>query len=562
MMTMRNHSTFTLGFALALVTLAQCAQAQAQEQGAAASAMQGADDSDRQERTHGANIAPYIEASQVVTAQLEPGNDVLTYTQLAVGVDATVTGRNSAASASLRYERDIGYGNAVDSDTLSGIARASLGLYRRGITLEAGGLASRTSVDGSGFSSIGQIGGNEDATSQVYAVYAGPSVQTRSGAVEISGHYRLGYARVESPDAIVTAPGEDPVDIFDDSITHNAAVRFGVAPRTLAPIGVGVGAGWNRQDISNLDQRIDDKYLRGDVTVPLSPNVALVGGVGYEDVEISSRDALLDGNGDPVIGPDGRLVTDESQPRQIVYETDGLIWDVGVMWRPSRRTSLEAHVGRRYGSTTYYGNLSYSPNSRSGLNIAVYDNITGFGGQLTGALDLLGTEFTAARNPISGDLGGCVIGVEGNNCTLAQLNSLRSSVFRNRGIAASYSVSSGRTSFGLGAGYDRRSFIGGENTVLADVDGVIDESYYVAANLAQQLDRNSGLSAGAYASWFNAGSGNLGDGIGYSASIAYNRDLWRGLTGVAAIGVDGISRDNLPDYSSASALLGLRYTFD
>ena len=556
---MRYRSSAGLGLAVALVAASQCAQAQ--EQGAAASAMDNRED-DRPGRTTGADVRPYIEASQVVTAQIEPGSDVLTYTQLAAGVDASVTGRNSAASASLRYERDIGYGDAVDSDTISGIARASMGLYRRGVTLEAGGLASRTSVDGSGFSSVGQIGGNEDSTSQVYAVYAGPSVQTRSGPVEISGHYRLGYARVESPDAIVTAPREDPVDIFDDSITHNAAVRVGVAPRTIAPIGVGVGAGWNRQDVSNLDQRIDDKYVRGDVTVPLSPTLALVGGVGYEDVQISSRDAMLDGNGDPVIGPDGRLVTDDSQPRQIVYQTDGLIWDVGVMWRPSRRTSLEAHVGRRYGSTTYYGNLSYSPNAHSGLNIAVYDNITGFGGQLTNALDLLGTEFTAARNPISGDLGGCVIGVEGNNCTLAQLNSLRSSVFRNRGIAASYGWSRGRTSFGIGAGYDRRSFFGGEDTVLADVDGVIDESYYLAANLAQQLDRNSGISAGAYASWFDAGSGNLGDGIGYSASVAYNRNLWRGLTGVAAVGVDGISRDNLPDYSSASALLGLRYTFD
>ena len=232
------------------------------------------------------------------------------------------------------------------------------------------------------------------------------------------------------------------------------------------------------------------------------------------------------------------------------------------MWRPSIRTSLEAHVGRRYGSTTYYGSLSYAPHVNSSLNVSVYDNITGFGGQLTDALDLLGSDFQAARNPISGDLGGCVIGAEGNNCALAQLNSLRSSVFRNRGVAASYSVSGRRTSFGIGAGYDRRSFIGGRNTVLADVDGVIDESYYVAANVSRQLDRKSGISAGVYASWFNDGSSSFGDGIGYSASLAYNRNIWRGLTGVAAIGLDGVSRDNLPDYSAASALLGLRYTFD
>jgi hypothetical protein len=33
------------------------------------------------------------------------------------------------------------------------------------------------------------------------------------------------------------------------------------------------------------------------------------------------------------------------------------------------------------------------------------------------------------------------------------------------------------------------------------------------------------------------------------------------LSGTAAVGLDGISRSNLPDFLSASALLGLRYSF-
>lgn len=534
-----------LGIWLALVMLSATAHAQ-----------------DRGERTTGAEIVPYIEAAQVVTVQLQPGSDVLTYTQLAAGVDASAAGRHSSVSASVRYEYDIGYGDAVDSDTISGIARASLGLVRDSVTFEAGALASRTRVDASGFSSVGQIAGIEDFTSQIFSVYAGPSIHTRSGPVEISGVYRLGYTRVEAPDAVVAAPGEDPVDIFDDSLTHNAALRVGISPDTIAPVGVGVGAGWNRQDISNLDQRIDDRHVRADVTVPVSPNVALVAGVGYEDVEVSSRDAVRDANGNPVIGADGRFVTDESQPRQIAYETEGLIWDVGVMWRPSRRTSLFATVGRRYGSSTFFGTFSYQPDTNSSVNVAVYDNITGFGGQLTSGLDLLGTDFVAARNPVTGDLGGCVIGTQGNNCALAQINSLRSSVFRSRGVAASYGAVRGRMSYGIGAGYDHRTFIGAENTVLGEIDGVVDESYYLAANLAYELDRRSRLSAGAYASWFDAGSSASGDGLSYSASLAYYRDIWRQLTAIAAIGIDGISRDDLPDYSSASALLGLRYTFD
>ena len=151
---------------------------------------------------------PISRLRRSITAQLQPGDDVLTYTQLAVGVDATVAGRNSSASASLRYEREIGYGDAVDGDTISGIARASVGLLRRGITLEAGGLASRTRLESGGFSSIGAVGGNDDASSQIYSVYAGPTVQTRSGPLEISGAYRLGYTRVDSSDVLITAPGE------------------------------------------------------------------------------------------------------------------------------------------------------------------------------------------------------------------------------------------------------------------------------------------------------------------------------------------------------------------
>src|SRR5690349_10048553 len=52
-----------------------------------------------------AEVVPYIEAAQVLTKELEPGNDTVTYTSVAAGIDASVTGRNSAASISLRYER-------------------------------------------------------------------------------------------------------------------------------------------------------------------------------------------------------------------------------------------------------------------------------------------------------------------------------------------------------------------------------------------------------------------------------------------------------------------------
>ncbi|MFN9378301.1 MAG: hypothetical protein ACK564_14945 [Novosphingobium sp.] len=71
-------------------------------------------------------VTPYIEAQQVVFAELKPGNDVLTYSVLAAGVDAAIAGRNNQASVSVRYERRFGWGDAIDNDAISGVARASL----------------------------------------------------------------------------------------------------------------------------------------------------------------------------------------------------------------------------------------------------------------------------------------------------------------------------------------------------------------------------------------------------------------------------------------------------
>ena len=514
-------------------------------------------------RETGIQIQPYIEAAQVLSQELTPGDDLVTYTRLAAGVDAGFAGRNSAGSVSLRYERQISYDDDFgDFDTISGVARASLALVPRTLTLETGALASRTRVERNGFATNGAFGNNSASTSQLYSIFAGPSLQTRQGPLEVSGAYRVGYSRVESPDAFAIAPGGARVDFFDDSVTHNASARVGAAPGTLLPvIGVGIGGGWNRQDISNLDQRIDNKYVRADVTLPVSLTLALVGGAGYEDNRVSSRDALRDGDGNLVIDGNGRFVTDDSQPRQIAYETDGFIWDVGIMWRPSRRTSLSANVGRRYGSTTYYGTLSYEPDQRSSLNVNVYDNITGFGGLLTDGLDGLGTDFEAFRNPISGDLGGCVVSSEAGNCALARLGSLRSSAFRSRGVTASYGRTYGPTTIGVGAGYDRRRFIAATGTVLGDVNGALDENTWVSAYLNHSLDRQSSVGVGVSASWFESGLDNAGDGVGYSANAAYSRNLVRGLDATFAIGLDGVSRDDRNDFAVASALIGLRYTF-
>lgn len=503
-------------------------------------------------------ITPYIEAGQLVTANLSPTDDVLTYSMVAAGVDANVVGRNNALSASVRYEHRFGWGRAEDGDLVTGIARGYTTVVP-GVQIEAGGLAARTSIEQNGVGALSQIS-DGNAVTNTYSVYAGPSVKTHAGDVAITGSYLIGYTKVDGDSGVAVTPGQ--ADVFDESVVQLANVRAGVAPGEVLPIGVGVGAGYYREDISNLDQRIEDFHARADATLPVTNTVALVGGIGYEDVEISGRDALRDGSGLPVVGPDGRYVVDKSSPRVLAYDVSGFIWDAGVIWRPSRRTAFEAHVGRRYGSTNYYGSFAYAPNARSALNISVYDNVAGFGGQLSRALRDLPTDFEAVRNPLTGNVGGCVSSLEGSNCLSGVLGSVRSATFRARGVMASYGVELGRLQAGIGGGYDRRKFIAAPGTILAASNGVIDQNYWVAAYLNGRIDQRSGFTTNLYANWFQTGTGQIGDATLVGANASYYRNLTGRLSANAALGIDGVNRDDtLDDVWSASALVGVRYSF-
>ncbi|MEM1196110.1 MAG: preprotein translocase subunit YajC [Pseudomonadota bacterium] len=501
---------------------------------------------------------PYIEVNQVLTAELTPGDEVLTFTQVAAGIDTTIQGKNSAASISVRYERNFGYGDALDSDTISGIARGSLAVVPRAITFEAGALASRARIDGGGGVSSNPLIA-EDATSEIYSVYAGPVVTTRAGVLDLSASAIVGYNRIEANDALINEDG-DILDVFDESVTYSGQVRAGTRAGDPLPIGLGVGAGAFQEDVETLDQRVRDLYVRGDVTVPVSDSLALVGGVGYEDVEVSSRDAVRDENGDLVIGDDGRFVTDEGSPRQIAFDVDGFIWDVGVQWRPSRRTSLTATVGRRYDSTTYYGNFSYVPDSRSAFAVNVYDGLTGFGGALTNSLSGVSADISATRNALTGDFTGLVTGDEGAT-GLGVLGSTRSAAFRGRGGVASYQRTIGRLNAALAAGYDRRTFVGAQGTVLEAIDGLRDESYYVIGSLGSDLGRSGGLTTNAYINWFTSELNNS-DLTAYGASAAYDRTLTGRLSARAAIAVDYFDSEfSDEDFAAASALVGLRLDF-
>ncbi len=159
-------------------------------------------------------VTPYIEAAQVATARLSPGSDTLTYSMIAAGIDASIQGRNTKGAISARYERRIGYGKAASGDTISGVARIGTTIIPNALNIEAGALAARSQVENNGQTILGTpVGGN--SSTQVYSVYAGPTIKTRAGDVAIDGGYRIGYTKVGTDAGVATAPGGPAFDVFD-----------------------------------------------------------------------------------------------------------------------------------------------------------------------------------------------------------------------------------------------------------------------------------------------------------------------------------------------------------
>ncbi|MFX4827904.1 hypothetical protein ABTB65_19430, partial [Acinetobacter baumannii] len=77
-------------------------------------------------------VQPYLELTQNLLAQLKPGNDVVTYTAVAAGVDVSLGGRRTQGAVSVRYERRFSEkGRYGSSDTVSGLARVQHELIAR-----------------------------------------------------------------------------------------------------------------------------------------------------------------------------------------------------------------------------------------------------------------------------------------------------------------------------------------------------------------------------------------------------------------------------------------------
>ncbi|HEX8384299.1 MAG TPA: hypothetical protein VF592_13095 [Sphingomonas sp.] len=506
-------------------------------------------------------VQPYVEASQILAADLEDG-DVVTFTTLSAGVDAGVSTARAEAQIGLRYDRLFSWDDDIgDSDVLSGLARGSY-LVAPGLSIEGGAIATRARSDNRG-SAPGVLIGDPDNITQVYSLYTGPTLSRPIGAARLDAGYRIGYTKVETPDSVRLAPGLGRRDFYDDAINHLATARLSVAPFVVLPVGLALSAGYEREDAGQLDQRYEGVLVRGDVLAPISATVALAAGAGYEKIETSSRAPLLTADNVPALDEDGRFLSDRGRPRRVDYRTDGLYYDVGVVWRPNRRTEARASVGERYGSFSGTGSLSYQASQSVGIAVGVYDGVQTFGRQLRQGISNLPTSFVSARDQFVQQYNGCVFGTSGKTpggCLNSVFQSINTTSYRARGIDAVITATRGQHQFGAGVGYANRRLHTGRLPVGVTVFGVEDESVYGSLFYGRSLTPVSGFDAQAFLNYYNT-VGLRDDEVLSGGAVASYYHRFGRLQTTASAGLYSFQVGDFDDQWSAQALLGARYSF-
>ncbi|MDB5719766.1 MAG: hypothetical protein JWP15_384 [Alphaproteobacteria bacterium] len=535
----------------ALIAIAGSAMLASQ---AAAQAPQGG----TQART---SVHPYLEVQQVVSADFNGGGEVLTYTSVGAGIDASVSTRKVHATVNYNYQHYFSWKKGSrDSDSHEGLAAARLEVIPGAVAIDAGALATRSHGDSRNAGS-GVPSGSGNAN--IYSIYAGPSLSTRAGPVTVAASYHLGYVKVDDNDIARSVAGQPRVDRYTSSTVHQADVSVGMAPGE-APFGWTVAGGWSHEDMNRFKSRYDGKYARADVVVPVSPYLAATGGVGYETIKASQQDIQRDSAGLPVVTAAGDVVADPSKPRLSTYDQDGIIWDGGLIWRPSPRTEVQGRFGRRYGSNTYTASLRQQLSRNYSLGAFVYDNVSSFGRLLISDLNSVPRNFNTRHNPTMTGIGpgGCIFGSQAGTgtCFNDALQSVANFNFRNRGATAVVSGSRGPWSFDLGAGYASRHYFAPPDAAFA-LRGVTDKSVTLDAVASRQLGNNSGYDIEAFGGWYD--SGIAGDDSSFSSglTLSYYRSLMGDhLQGNVSAGLynNNAGTDN---GTAGSLQLGLRYTF-
>lgn len=508
-------------------------------------------------------IGAFIDTQQVAETQLHgPGEDDVTYTEVSGTLTAQIKNRRIVASGTYRLSyRMPEAGDVGKSFNQDGLMRLQANVIDEWLTMETGAIVTRSRVDATGAAPQFNFGDPKNLA-QTYSAFAQPTISHRLGDLGLGLSYRYAYTQNETTQDAPTTSG--PInDRFDSSKTQRVTLDLGMDPGAL-PFGWKVASEYRHENTTNLAEHFRSFNMIGEVRVPLADKpIALVASGGYEQIRTSERSALLDPvTGLPVRGKGGRFVVDPASPRLLTYDVSGLVANAGVIWKPSRRTRMEARVGRRYGDLSVTGLVELRPNERSGLTFIVSDRVESFGQGISDGLAGTPPAIDVSQVDPASPYQQCVFGkTKGSGqCLNGALGQASASSYRERAANIIFVRSMRIWTFSGSLGYSRRDYIDNPNSPVS-LDGVVDESFFGNMTFGRPLSRTSGLSFSFSGNLFKNGQVGAADVMSGSFSTNYYQSFGRGIRMQASVAVDGSKQDGTATDVSGRARLGLQYRF-
>ncbi|HEY0269574.1 MAG TPA: hypothetical protein VGC10_01125 [Sphingomonas sp.] len=507
-------------------------------------------------------ITPYIQAEQVFSADLSGhDSDNVTYTGLGAGVDIQFDSAHLHGQIDYQYNHYFSWSKRYrDTDLHQGLGSVHYAVAP-GLTLDASGVATRTR--GSlNRSSPGLLDGDFDNTNQVYGIDAGPTYQGHLGDFDVNARYRFGWVKSTDGTGIDLGPGGPVLSNNFTDMSHTVDASVGQRPGVALPFGWTASGGYIRDQVHFLDARYTGAFGRVDIEQPVSPTLALLAGAGYQSDKSGQAALLTDADGNARLTANRHLQGDRSKPRVLSYDQDGLVWDVGVLWRPSSRTSLRIRGGQRYGQTVVTGEFTHQITPNVSVQVVAYDDITSFGRQVSSGIDGLPANFSSPIASVPMSLSGCVFGANGGQgACLPGLTSVNSNFYRSRGIYGMISGQRGLWGWGLGLNYDNRHYFAPKDgTAAATFAGVDEETVTLNGVVQRRLSAMSSVTGNVYAAWYDGGLSGGGHYTTYGATVSYNRNITRRLSGDASVSVYSGSGGTVDQDVIGSAQIGVRYT--
>jgi hypothetical protein len=312
-------------------------------------------------------------------------------TTIAPGFALTIDGPRIQGSLNYDLNYRVGISAPVfDKFRHSAAGRINAEVLREFLFLESGIVATLLSQDPRGAIST-NLDNNNPNINNIFTGFAGPYVRQRLGDVaSFQGGYRFSTTLVDRNQNNAFLGSGDILDatrqLGANSQTHNLYATLSSGP-AFQRFRWNASVNYEAENIrDNVQERYRSRTANLGLEYPINRYLSLLGSAGYEKTTSTILETNVTPARDPLTGQDipGTVRSLTIGPNRIEnFATDGLVWDAGFRFSPTRRTDITVRGGRRFGDTTFNVTGLKKIGKKSEVSFSYGDSLDSLGRLLT-----------------------------------------------------------------------------------------------------------------------------------------------------------------------------------